>query len=58
MVLLTLADDAETGRPVWIVECDGVLAGRFETKDEVAAYLLMMGHRVDPGNPWPRHRLL
>lgn len=36
MVLLTLTKDRATGREVWVVEFDGVLAGRFETKDEVA----------------------
>jgi hypothetical protein len=58
MVLLTLTEDRATGRQVWIVEFDGVLAGRFDTKDEVAAYLRIVGLRLDPDRPWRRHQLM
>lgn len=58
MVLLTLTEDRATGQQVWIVEFDGVLAGRFDTKDEVAAYLRNMGLRPDPDRLWPRSQLL
>lgn len=58
MLLLSLVDDPETGRPTWIIEFDGMLAGCFDSKEEVAAYLRRVGHRIDPEDEWPNHRLL
>jgi hypothetical protein len=58
VLLLSLVDDPETRRRTWIIECDGVLAGRFDTKEEVAAYLRGVGHRIDPEDEWPTYRLL
>jgi hypothetical protein len=48
MLLLSLTEDPETGRPIWIIEFDGVLAGRFETREDVARCLRGMGYRIDP----------
>lgn len=58
MVLLTLTEDEETGEPVWVVEFDDILAGRFKSEDEVVSYLRRMGYRIDLSEEWPRHRLL
>lgn len=58
MVLLSLTEDPITGRSFWVVEFDGVLAGRFDTKEEVAEYLREVGLRVDPDRPWPRHQIV
>jgi hypothetical protein len=58
VLLLSLIEDREEGKSLWLIEFDGVLVGRFDSKDEVAAYLRRLGHRVDPAEEWPRHRLL
>lgn len=58
MLLLSLVEEPERGRPIWVIEFDGVLLGRFETKEAVTAYLRGLGHRIDPGDEWPSHRIL
>lgn len=58
MVLVSLTEDPVTGHRVWVVELDGVLAGRFDTKDEVAVFLRKLGRRADPDRPWPRHQIV
>jgi hypothetical protein len=58
VLLLSLVDDPENGRPLWTIEFDGVLAGRFDSKEEVASYLRGLGHQIDADDEWPTHRLL
>jgi hypothetical protein len=58
MLLLSLVEDPEDHRPIWVIEFDEVLLGRFETKEAVAAYLRTLGRRIDTGDEWPRHRIL